>query len=403
MNMKRVGSFEFRCLPVARGLRLLTGVAGLALAGTGVVLRAQEAPAKAEDQITTLHVYTNSIQIPAVVLGPNRQWLSPIAPDKFSVSIDSGPWFRATHVRREEDDPISLAILLDANGESTELFQGVEEAITKAKVFPLRPEDRISVYGLDCSLVLLLEDVPADALLKERGAGAFASWDRRRARVHDTGCQEPMHLWDALIYVSGEVSKSSRLRVVLAVSQGKDMGSKHTWNEVRDYAESKSVAVFGLTEVPPNANASIGQISTTLDLGESITQNIKQPLSPIDIVWSSENPFHQVCELSGGMVFITASKYVSESMKSFMRTVRERYIIEFPRPSKATSGKHTIRVQIAHGERYFIRPAGISVPQAGPSRTGRSDHGECRAEGYTGDGFAEGFVKTTVNSCGRKC
>jgi hypothetical protein len=353
-------------LPVTRHSRLPVWVVGLAFVGCGVALRAQEAAAKAEDQITTLHVYTNSIQIPAVVLGPNRQWLSPIAPDKFSVSIDSGPWFRATHVRREEDDPISLAILLDANGESTELFQGVEEAITKAKVFPLRPEDRISVYGLDCSLVLLLDEVPADASLKERGAGAFASWDRRRARGPDTGCQEPMHLWDALIYVSGEVSKSSRLRVVLAVSQGKDRGSKHTWNEVRDYAESNSVAVFGLTEVPPDANAPIGQISTTLDVGESITR-AKQPLSPIDIVWSTENPFHQVCELSGGMVFVMPAKYVSGSMKAFMRAVRERYIIEFPRPSNATSGRHTMRVQIAHGERYFIRPAGISVPQPDPA------------------------------------
>ena len=353
------------CVP--RFPRLAVWVAGLAVLGSGVVLRAQEAPAKAEDQITTLHVYTNSIQIPTVVLGPGRQWLSPIAPDKFSVSIDSGPWFRATHARREGDDPISLTILLDANGESTELFQGVEEAITKAKIFPLRPEDRISVYGLDCSLVGLLKDVPPDASLKERGDKAFASWDRRRENLQDTDCQEPIHLWDALEYVSGELSKSSRLRVVLAVSQGKDLGSKHTWNEVRDYAESRSVAVFGLTEVPPNANVlNSGQISMTLDVGES-TRWAKQPMGPVDVLWVTENPFHQVCELSGGMIFVTPVKSVSGSMKSFMRTVRERYIIEFPRPSNATSGEHTMRVQIAHGERYFIRPAGISVPQLDPA------------------------------------
>jgi hypothetical protein len=42
--------------------------------------------------------------------------------------------------------------------------------------------------------------------------------------------------------------------------------------------------------------------------------------------------------------------------------VRERYIVEFPRPAKATAGEHVKEIRIVNGSNYFIRPAGVSVP-----------------------------------------
>jgi hypothetical protein len=60
--------------------------------------------------------------------------------------------------------------------------------------------------------------------------------------------------------------------------------------------------------------------------------------------------------------------------------VRERYIVEFPRPSNSTAGEHGMEVKIDKGT-FSIRPSGVSVPlpdpvvmadpstiQAGPSR-----------------------------------
>src|SRR5271170_3126668 len=53
----------------------------------------------------TLHVYENLLQVPVLVLWSNRDRLQkPISAERFSVSVDAGPWFRATHVRREGDD-----------------------------------------------------------------------------------------------------------------------------------------------------------------------------------------------------------------------------------------------------------------------------------------------------------
>ena len=92
-------------------------VLGLAAGWSGVSLVGQEPTAVVDGGVPTLHVYTNLIQIPTLVLGPDRERLkTPIAESRFSISIDNGPWFRVTHVRMEGDDPVSLSILLDGVG-----------------------------------------------------------------------------------------------------------------------------------------------------------------------------------------------------------------------------------------------------------------------------------------------
>jgi hypothetical protein len=62
-------------------------------------LRAQDKPTPQDEPVPTLHVYTNLVQVPTLVLTMNNELIGkPIAESRFSVSIDSGRWFRATHV-----------------------------------------------------------------------------------------------------------------------------------------------------------------------------------------------------------------------------------------------------------------------------------------------------------------
>jgi hypothetical protein len=81
---------------------------------------------------------------------------------------------------------------------------------------------------------------------------------------------------------------------------------------------------------------------------------------------SSEDPFHSLCELSGGTVVLSDTRLLQEMLKRFVAMLRERYIVEFPRPAKATAGAHTEDVKIARSN-DFIRPAGISVPLPDPA------------------------------------
>jgi hypothetical protein len=204
----------------------------------------------------------------------------------------------------------------------------------------LHPKDHVSIYVLDCSLVRSLNDAPADALQLKLGVDkALESWRVRQQNRKEPSCQQAIHLWDALTYIASELYKLPGRRVILAVSQGDDEGSGRTWNEVRAYMQATGVAVVGMTH-----------IYTAKEVGHAVF-----------LRWSSEDPFHLVCELSGGVVLLTHGSELEETMKRFITILRERYIVEFPRPANATSGAHSMEVAIGASNDY-IRSAGISVP-----------------------------------------
>ena len=214
------------------------------------MVAAQVAPAPQDEPIHTLHVYTDLIQIPVLVLGSNRERVAPIAGNRFFISLDSGPRFRVTHVRQEGDDPISLAIVLDVSGYEAELMPKMDDLIAGLAPLSLRPKDRVSTYALDCSLTRSADDMPPEpARLKLAVDEALESWIVRKQTKHRPDCKQSIHLWDALIYVIDELSKLPGRRVILAVTDGNDLGSRHAWNDLRFLAQTKGVAIFGMTEM----------------------------------------------------------------------------------------------------------------------------------------------------------
>src|ERR1700736_1283443 len=105
----------------------------------------QGEPQGIDSGVPTLHVYTNLVQVPTLVLAMNNDLIGKtIAESRFSVSIDSGRWFRATHVRQEGDDPISLSILLDVSGDAADLMPKMEDALGKLASLSLHSRDRVS-------------------------------------------------------------------------------------------------------------------------------------------------------------------------------------------------------------------------------------------------------------------
>lgn len=312
-------------------------VLGLAVGVGRGVLFAQEQPAY------TLHAYADLIQIPVLVLGPDREPTRPIAPDRFRISLDDGPKFQATHVRREADDPITLAIVLDVRGWGAELMPKIDDAIAELAPLSLRPQDHVSIYALDCALYRSTTDkVPEREELKQGVDLALQSWNDRKKLGHRRGCKQSIHLWDTLAFVTREMYGLPGRRVILAVTDGSDGGSLNSWNRVRLDAQVSGVAIFGLTYLPEAPGAFHG-------LG--IT---------------SENAFNSICELSGGMVLTASRRTKGEVLKRFVALLRNRYIVEFPRPLNSEGGAHSLMVTIDHSD-AFIRASGISVPIPDPA------------------------------------
>ena len=338
----------------ALGYRSFVGKIGFCLwvlglaAGCTTGAAAQEQAATQDESITTLHVYTNLVQIPTLVLGPDREQLkAPIAEKRFSVSVDSGRWFRATHVRREGDDPISLAILLDMRGGEGDFAPNLADVIADLPPSLLNAKDHVSIYALGCDLMQSLNDAPADAAQMKLGIDkALTFWDTQKK---DLTCVQQDHLWDALAYVAGRLYQLPGRRVILALTQGKDSGSKHTWNEARRYLQDTGVAVFGISHDFPLAREKNRSFFSTRIIG------------------TYEDPFSYVCELSGGLVFRVEIQALAATTKTVATMLRDRYIVEFPRPSNATSGPHEMRVKIDRGDTDFIVATGITVPLPDPA------------------------------------
>jgi hypothetical protein len=334
--MARFGGLGSRCQSKAQGVRISLRV-GLLVVWSAGVLAAQDVQIPQNGQVPTLHVYTNLVQIPTLVLGHGLEQIKkPIAENKFSVSVDSGPWFRATHVRREGDDPISLAVLLDMRWSAQYFEHTLRDSIADLAPSFLHERDHVSIYVLGCDLMRSLNDVPADAGQLQDGIdGALKFWAAQKTVV----CLKQDHLWDALSYIAGQLYQLPGRRVILAVSQGIDSGSKHTWNETRRYLEDTSVAVFGLSR-------------TTL---------------AVQIEQRELDLFGSVCESSGGLVFHSTVLAFAATVKTFVTMVRDRYIVEFPRPSNVTSGQHDMHIRVDNGSVGLVVAAGISVPTPDPA------------------------------------
>jgi len=300
------------------------GLCALAFMALGVsALVAQNALPTHDDNITTLRVYADLVQIPTLVLGKNYQAVPPIAENRFFVSIDGGPKFRVTHARQEGDDPISLAILLDLGQSETELMNRIDDAISGLS---LTARDRLWVYALDCKLYRSTVHDPTDpAVVKQAVDSVLALWNARAGVRPGGSC--PLYLWDSVSVVTKELQARPGLRVMLVVSDGVDRGSRNNWNAVREYAQGSSVAIFGVTGV---TNSRV------------------------------ENAFNSVCQLSGGILLPANPQNLATQMQWLMTMVRGRYIVEFPHPVTTKPAHLLMEITIAKSH-DFIRPAGAAV------------------------------------------
>jgi len=66
------------------------------------------------------------------------------------------------------------------------------------------------------------------------------------------------------------------------------------------------------------------------------------------------------------MVLFAGDTHVADTLKSFTAMLRERYIVEFPRPLNGTPGPHGLQIKVEGGQN-FIRSTGISFPPADPA------------------------------------
>ena len=249
----------------------------------------------------------------------------------FFVSLDGGRKLRVTHARLEGDDPISLTILLDLSQSNPDIMLSADQAIASLAPLSLHANDEVSIYALNCQLIHPKNQGVTDAATLTQQVDLVLqqsqSWDQRDTK---RGCRHPLNLWDSLATIIETLSKQPGRRVILAVTDGIDRGSRNSWNALRFFAQTRSVAIFGLVQ-------------------------------PADLRQRhDEVPFNDVCQLSGGILLPTPEQDLGKQLAWAVTLIRGRYILEFPPPVSTTGGNYRLDITILKRPKAIIRPDGKS-------------------------------------------
>jgi hypothetical protein len=188
------------------------------------------------------------------------------------------------------------------------------------------------------------DDLPVDPEVLRRGSETVLRvWKARRAG-HER-CPKTVHLQEALFYIVRQMQDLPGRRVILAVSDGEDDVAKPSWGQVSEAAQNAGTAIFAIAPLGVQAQQFAGV-------------RLSGP--------QRANLLNLACELSGGTLVMSTSRDLPGTLRDFTSMVRDRYIVDFPRPANSTPGRHSLEVRIDKSG-AFIRPAGISVPIADPA------------------------------------
>jgi VWFA-related protein len=343
-NLNPVTSlFSKSLLPFALGLAVCLGGASIWAQGAQGTQGSQGVPAAQEAQdvppqqgaTATLHVYANLVQIPVLVLDPwGAKLASPIAPNRFRISIDKGPWRQPSYARLEADDPLDLSIVLDTRTVPADMLEAMDQAVADLAPAFLRPHDHVSIYAIDCSTLAYVEDVPAEsARLKRAMDTSLRAWTARRQKIK-APCIRENRLWDVLEFATRKLAIRPGRRALLAMTDGRDQKSKLILPDLTKKIENAGVTLFALDPVWSGRFRSGSREDALLS---------------------------NACESTGGLLLNQENQSAASAMQRFTQILRERYIVEFPRPPELHAGGHVLDVKIDKLN-AFIRVSGKTVP-----------------------------------------
>lgn len=313
---------------------------------------------KVPDDDSTLRVYVNRIQIPVMVLSRYGKPMRPIPESSFQVTITGFGTFRPVHVRLEGDDPLAIAVIIDASDAGETMWRDLPKAF--AKLLPvLNPQDRLMLYGLDgCKAFRFLpENVPLNETLVHAGVDSAMAMRAASAKSHvDASCGKPITMADMLPYVVAQLAKFPGRRMIVPVGGGTGYAARLT--DLKAMLSAESTVMLPVVHTPALAAASMGYV--------------QGPAGPVSIVNSGFGSVFgnlaELAEYSGGRVRYLANHEFSASLAESVALARGRYILEFPRPDTLAAGHYRISVSDGH-PRDFIRTSGISVPAATAEET----------------------------------
>jgi hypothetical protein len=300
--------------------------------GPAIPLPAQDAtsPPPQNPAPYVLHLYSRLVELPTMILVHGQKQRTILQPQQINIRLNSGQPFHPTSVRPEGDDPLSISILVDVSGDQANQLSAMQKYFAEWVTTSLRPQDRVTVYALDCNLVQTANNLPADSLLLQKSLDVALTAPLTHGTSAKAACGDTIRLRGAMSIVMNELSQLPGRRTLLLVSGGRDGKSKVTWDQVNEEANSCSVTVFAIT--PPDA-------------------------AKYERIVDVDNLTHQ----SGGFLFSPTPAALPNTLNEIVSLLRTRYILQFPEPQNTGATIYRVFVTVPRFD-SVIRPSAITVP-----------------------------------------
>jgi hypothetical protein len=307
-----------------------------AAACVAIPLHAQDAPPPEPDGSApyTLHLYARLVELPTLIFfrdeKPPTLDAQQINIKLRSIALNSTQSFHPTSVRLQGDDPLSLAILLDVSGDQTKLISAIQKDFSAWVTRSLRPQDRVSIFALDCNVIQTSSDVGINPSLLQGGLDLALTSPLSHGASDKPSCGKSIRLSGSLVFVMRKLSKLPGRRILLVVSGGRNDQTKITWPQLGTEAGIDSVTVFGLSTRGPMESQGMTDL-------------------------------YNFTEQSGGLLFSTDPAGVPKTLDELINLLRSRYILQFPMPHDKTPVAYRVVVTVPKFDAITL-PSGISVP-----------------------------------------
>ena len=283
-----------------------------------------------------------------------------VAIDKLKIKVGNGAPFSPLAMRREGEDPLSIAILIDDSRDVWHDLGQVAEDLSSLAGISLMPSDRVSVYALDCVMTRsMLATAPDKENVKKAITDGLAYPNLHGGKT-SSACGKSVHLWDSVAAVVSGLSHAPGRRVVLLISSGADHGSKYDWQTVQQYAVDQSVAIFGLRDQRQADADTFTQtgLSTQRSLGGVVSATNVPQIAPRDA-----QQFELLCANAGGLTLSSTTMFRKDALADIFFLVRNRYILTIPASAYPPGASHSIKVTLPL-QPYFLSATGASAPEA---------------------------------------
>lgn len=288
----------------------------------------------------TLRLDAKLYQVP--VLAVNHKTRTPVSgltADRVRLRVDDGPAFVPAYLTTQGDAPLSIAIVFDVSNSEAGLLGSFKSDLATWAGTALRPEDEVEFYTVGHEVRRAHPFLPASsegvaAVLKNVTNKSGEEIDPMRAGGGT-------RLWDSMFYAAQDVSTRKGVRVVLALTDGKDTGGRHSTEELMKFSAEHGVALFGL-----RYNSVMTGVNTVMSLGMVLL----------------DKRFDPVCEQTGGVVLTAYSAKRMQALQEFVTLLRTRYIVEFPPPAGLTAGEHWLGIELVD-RRLRAVPEQIVMPK----------------------------------------